>query len=90
MCQGYFCVVFSSSEGAGIWDWMFRQGVLFLQPEIGTFYNIQDYDTSESLNILRTVKIKSKSFLILIVNEKAIGNRHLTNIFSCLLHIAIS
>lgn len=88
MCQGYFRVVMNSSEGEGFCDWMFRQAVLFLQLVLGCqkmahFIIFTDYITSEFPNILRTLKIKSKS-LHNNRKDKAIGNRHPTNTLSSL------
>lgn len=58
-----------SSEGEGFCDWMFTQVVLFLQLVLGYqktahFIIFTDYITSESRNILRTLKTKSKSLHI--------------------------
>lgn len=95
MCWGYFWVVINSREGGGgFCDGMFRQVALFLQLALGCqkmahFIIFIEYITSESPNILRTLKIKSK-FLRTNRRWKTIGNTHPTNILSCLLHIAIS
>lgn len=81
MCWGYFWVVINSSEGGEFCDWMFSQVALFLQLVLvcqKMAHFIIDYITSESTNILRTLKIKSK---FLHINRKWQSNRQYTSHF---------